>query len=42
MLAVRSPVDPPHHLLREATEPRFDGGVCLEIEVALDCALQAS
>jgi len=40
--ALRSPVDPPHHLLGEATEPRFGGGVCLEIEVAIDCALKAS
>ena len=39
--ALRSPVDPPHHLLWEATEPRFGGGVRLEIEVAIHCALQA-
>ena len=40
MPALRSPVDPPHHLLREATEPRFGGRVRLESEVAIDCALQ--
>jgi hypothetical protein len=40
-LALASPADSPPHLLREATEPRFGGGVRLEVEVAINCALQA-
>jgi hypothetical protein len=32
---------PPHHLLRQATEPGFGRGVCVEIEVAIDGPLQA-
>ena len=40
-LALASPADSPPNLLREATEPRFGGGVRLDVEVAINRALQA-